>query len=77
MRESAQSIKPAHPQEHTINAYEMKLRRNPEKEAQQTDRYPTRMLTQPRRSQCDGYDDSAFHTFGGDMGNSVKRLPVA
>jgi hypothetical protein len=23
------------------------------------------------------YDDSAFHTFGGDMGSSVSRLPVA
>jgi hypothetical protein len=23
------------------------------------------------------YDDSAFQTFGGDIGNSVSRLPVA
>jgi hypothetical protein len=23
------------------------------------------------------YDDSAFHTFGGDIGSSVSRLPVA
>src|SRR6267142_1070283 len=23
------------------------------------------------------YDDNAFHTFGGDIGSSVSRLPVA
>ena len=29
------------------------------------------------KSTDDDQDDSAFQTFGGDMGSSVRRLPVA